>query len=106
MAGTGVYGELSSEEVARFGVVAHIFDVNGDGRLVGQERIGMERLNDSLRMFAMLDRNRDKRLTAYEVGFSPLAPRFYRIDRNRDRVLSRQEVRDEALRAYRYGRRG
>jgi Ca2+-binding EF-hand superfamily protein len=106
MAGTGIYGRLSSEEVGRFGHLAHYFDVNDDGRLVGAERVGMDKLNDSLRLFKMLDRNGDLRLSAYEVGFSALAPRFYRMDLNRDRRVSRQEVRDEVLRSFRAGECG
>jgi hypothetical protein len=106
MAGTGVYGRLTSEEVGRFGNLAHYFDVNDDGRLVGAERVGMDKLNDSLRLFKMLDRNGDLRLSAYEVGFSALAPRFYRMDLNRDRRVSKQEVRDEVLRSFRAGECG
>ncbi|HKE19289.1 MAG TPA: hypothetical protein VKB80_30645, partial [Kofleriaceae bacterium] len=103
MAGTGVYGDLASDEVARFGQLAYLFDSNRDGRLIGVEWRGMDRLIDSLRLFKTLDRNGDRALSAYEVGFSALAPRFRLIDVNRDRVLSQQEVRDEVLRAYRNG---
>jgi hypothetical protein len=106
MASTGIYGRLTSEEVARFGNLAHYFDVNDDGRLVGAELTGMTKLNDSLRLFKILDVNGDLRLSAYEVGFSALAPRFYRMDLNRDRRVSRQEVRDEVLRSFRAGECG
>jgi hypothetical protein len=103
MAGTGAYGNLASDEVGRFGQLAYLFDSNRDGRLIGVEWRGMDKLIDSLRLFKTLDRNGDRALSAYEVGFSALAPRFRLIDANRDRVLSQQEVRDEVLRAYRNG---
>jgi hypothetical protein len=106
MAGTGVYGELTADEQARFTQLAPLFDSDSDGRLVGAERTGMDRLIDSLRLFARLDRNGDHYLSTFEVGFSALAPQFYRIDVNRDRYLSRQEVRDEVLRSYRAGHCG
>jgi hypothetical protein len=101
MAGTGVYGRLSQDEVARFAQLAGRFDANSDGRLVGMEWRGMDKLIDSLRMFQRLDYNRDKYLSAWEVGFSIFAPRFRVIDMNRDRVISQQEVRDDVLRTYR-----
>ncbi len=63
----------------------------------------MDKLIDSLRLFKMIDRNGDKRLTAYEAGFSALAPRFRIMDVNHDRLVSQQEVRDEVLRMYRNG---
>jgi hypothetical protein len=103
MAGSGTYGQLTQEEVQRFGNLAHIFDTNRDGRLLGIEWRGMDKVNDSLRLFVMLDRNHDMVLTPYEVGFSALAPRFYAIDKNRDRLVSRQEVRDEVIRSFRAG---
>lgn len=103
VARSGVYGELAQDEVQRFGQVAYLFDLNRDGRLVGGERHGMDKLNDSLRLFKSLDRNGDLRLTAYECGFSALSPRFRIMDTNRDRLLSQQEVRSEILRAYRSG---
>jgi hypothetical protein len=101
MAGTGVYGRLSQDEVQRFGQLAGRFDANSDGRLVGFEWHGMDKLIDSLRMFKMLDINGDRYLSAWEVGFSMLAPRFRVIDTNRDRVITQQEVRDDVLRTYR-----
>lgn len=103
MAGSGVYGSLSSEEVLRFGQLAGRFDVNSDGRLIGVERRGMDRLITSMRLFERLDRNNDRRVTAYEAGYSSLAPRFRLMDENRDRVITLQEVRDDVLRAYRAG---
>jgi Ca2+-binding EF-hand superfamily protein len=103
VARSGVYGELAQDEVQRFGQVAYLFDVNRDGRLVGSERRGMDKLNSSLRLFKMLDRNGDLRLTAAECGFSALSPSFREMDTNRDRRLSQQEVRSEILRAYRAG---
>jgi hypothetical protein len=103
MASSGVYGTLATAEVQRFGQLAYLFDSNRDGRLIGVEWRGMDKLIDSLRLFRTLDHNGDRQLSAYEVGFSPLAPRFRLIDRNRDRLLSQQEVRDEVLRAYRNG---
>jgi hypothetical protein len=103
MAGSGVYGTLAADEVQRFGQLAYLFDSNRDGRLIGVEWRGMDKLIDSLRLFRTLDHNGDRQLSAYEVGFSALAPRFRLIDRNRDRALSQQEVRDEVLRAYRNG---
>ena len=101
MAGTGVYGRLSQDEVHRFAQLAGRFDANSDGRLVGMEWRGMDRLIDSLRMFKTLDLNGDRYLSAWEVGFSIFAPRFRVIDKNRDRVISQQEVRDDVLRTYR-----
>jgi hypothetical protein len=103
VARAGAYGELAQDEVQRFGQVAYLFDLNRDGRLVGGERHGMDKLNSSLRLFKSLDRNDDLRLTAYECGFSALSPRFRIMDTNRDRVLTQQEVRSEILRAYRSG---
>ncbi|HTE53499.1 MAG TPA: hypothetical protein VK698_21740 [Kofleriaceae bacterium] len=106
MVSTGAYGQLSSDEAGRFVQLVRYFDLNADGRLIGGERVGMDKLIDSLRLFKQLDRNRDKVLTAYEVGFSIFSPRFYFMDLNRDRLLSQQEVRDEALRSYRDGECG
>ncbi|HWM84733.1 MAG TPA: hypothetical protein VNO33_02820 [Kofleriaceae bacterium] len=103
LAGTGVYGQLSSDEQGRFGQLAPLFDANRDGRLVGIEWRGMDKLIDSLRLFKTLDRNGDRYLSAYEVGFSALAPRFRVMDRNHDRYVSQQEVRDEMLRQVRTG---
>ena len=103
MASSGVYGSLSPVEVKYYGQLGFRFDANHDGRLVGVERRGMDRLIDSLRLFERLDRNDDRQLNRFEVGFSALAPRFYQIDRNGDRLVSRQEVRDDVLRAYRAG---
>lgn len=101
MAGTGVYGVLTRDEEARFAQLAPLFDTDSDGRLVGEERVAMDQVIESLCLFVRLDRNGDRFLSAYEVGFSALAPRFYRIDVNRDRYLSQQEVRNEILRTYR-----
>ena len=106
MVSTGAYGQLTSDETSRFIQLIGYFDVNADGRLLRAERAGMDKLIDSLRLFKRLDRNRDKVLTRYEVGFSTFSPRFYFMDRNRDRYLSQQEVRDEALRSFRDGERG
>lgn len=103
MANSGVYGRLTTDEEQRFAQLAYLFDGNRDGRLIGVEWRGMDKLVDSLRLFKMLDRNGDRQLTAYEVGFSALAPRFRMIDVNRNRLLTQQEVRDEVLRAYRAG---
>jgi hypothetical protein len=106
MVSTGAYGQLTTDESSRFVQLVRYFDVNADGRLLGSERAGMDNLIDSLRLFKQLDRNRDKVLTRYEVGFSSFSPRFYFLDTNRDRYLSQQEVRDEALRSFRDGERG
>ena len=106
MVSTGAYGQLSSDESARFVQLVARFDLNADGRLLGPERVGMDRLIDSLRLFRELDWNGDRMLSAYEVGFSMFAPRFYTIDTNRDRRVSQQEVRDDALRAFRDGECG
>lgn len=106
MVSTGAYGQLSRDEASRFVQLVRYFDVNADGRLLGAERIGMDNLIDSLRLFKQLDRNNDKVLARYEVGFSIFSPRFYFMDKNRDRYLSQQEVRDEALRSFRDGERG
>jgi hypothetical protein len=103
MAGSGTYGSLTQEEVQRFGNLAHIFDTNRDGRLLGIEWRGMDKVNDSLSLFARLDRNNDMVLTPHEVGFSALAPRFRAIDKNRDRLVTRQEVRDEVIKSFRAG---
>lgn len=103
VADAGVYGRLSRDEVGRFAHLAYLFDGNRDGRLIGMEWRGMDKLIDSLRLFQMVDRNGDRYLTAYEVGFSALAPRFRSMDANRDRVLSQQEVRDDVLRMYKNG---
>jgi hypothetical protein len=105
MVSTGAYGQLTTDETSRFIQLVRYFDVNADGRLLGAERAGMDNLIDSLRLFKQLDRNRDKVLTRYEVGFSSFSPRFYFLDRNRDRTLSQQEIRDEALRSFRDGER-
>jgi hypothetical protein len=106
MVSTGAYGQLSNDETSRFVQLVRYFDVNADGRLLGAERVGMDRLIDSLRLFKQLDRNRDKVLSRYETGFSAFSPRFYFMDKNRDRVISQQEVRDEALRSFRDGELG
>ena len=106
MVSTGAYGQLDRDETSRFIQLIGYFDVNADGRLLGAERAGMDNLIDSLRLFKQLDRNRDKVLTRYEVGFSTFSPRFYFMDRNRDRAISQQEVRDEALRSFRDGECG
>jgi hypothetical protein len=106
MVSTGAYGQLTSDETSRFVQLIGHFDVNADGRLLGAERVGMDKLIDSLRLFKQLDRNRDKALTRYEVGFSAFSPRFYFMDKNRDRHISQQEVRDEALRSFRDGECG
>jgi hypothetical protein len=100
----GVYGRLSSDEVGRFAQLAYLFDTNRDGRMIGIEWRGMDKLIDSLRLFKTLDRNGDRYLTAREAGFSALAPRFRIMDVNRDRVVSQQEVRDDVLKMYRNGR--
>ena len=103
VADAGVYGRLSRDEVGRFAHIAYLFDKSGDGRLIGVEWRGMDKLIDSLRLFRTIDRNNDKYLTAYEAGFSALAPRFRIMDVNRDRVVSQQEVRDDVLKMYRNG---
>jgi len=101
VADAGVYGKLSSDEVGRFAQLAYLFDGNRDGRLIGMEWRGMDKLIDSLRLFKMVDRNSDRFLTAHEAGFSALAPRFRIMDVNHDRLVSQQEVRDDVLRMYR-----
>ncbi len=106
MVSTGAYGQLTTDETSRFVQLVRYFDVNADGRLLGAERVGMDKLIDSLRLFKQLDRNNDKLLSRYETGFSTFSPRFYFMDKNRDRFLSQQEVRDEALRSFRDGQRG
>ena len=106
MISTGAYGQLSSDETSRFIQLVRYFDVNADGRLLGSERVGMDKLIDSLRLFKRLDRNGDRYLSRYEVGFSSFSPRFYFMDKNRDRFVSQQEVRDEALRSFRDGECG
>ena len=106
MVSTGAYGQLTTDETSRFIQLVRYFDVNADGRLLGAERVGMDKLIDSLRLFKKLDRNRDKVLSRYETGFSAFSPRFYFMDLNRDRVISQQEVRDEALRSFRDGECG
>lgn len=103
VADAGVYGRLSSDELGRFAQLAGLFDESGDGRLIGVERRGMDKLIDSLRLFKTIDRNGDKYLTAYEAGFSALAPRFRIMDVNHDRVVSQQEVRDDVLKMFRNG---
>ena len=106
MVSTGAYGRLTTDESSRFVQLVRYFDVNADGRLLGAERVGMDKLIDSLRLFKQLDRNNDKVLSRYETGFSAFSPRFYFMDRNRDRFLSQQEIRDEALRSFRDGECG
>ena len=103
VADAGVYGRLSSDEVSRFAQLAYLFDSSGDGRLIGIEWRGMDKLIDSLRLFKTVDRNGDRYLTAYEAGFSALAPRFRIMDVNHDRVVSQQEVRDDVLKMFRNG---
>lgn len=106
MVSTGAYGQLTADESSRFVQLVRYFDVNADGRLIGAERVGMDELIDSLRLFKRLDRNGDRYLSAYETGFSTFGPRFYFMDKNRDRYISQQEVRDEALRSFRDGECG
>ena len=103
VADAGVYGRLSSDEVSRFAQLAYLFDGNRDGRMIGIEWRGMDKLIDSLRLFKQVNRNGDKYLTAYEAGFSALAPRFRIMDINHDRVVSQQEVRDDVLKMFRNG---
>ena len=106
MVSTGAYGQLSTDETSRFVQLVRYFDVNADGRLLGAERVGMDKLIDSLRLFKKLDRDGDRHLSRYETGFSAFSPRFYFMDVNRDRFISQQEVRDEALRSFRDGECG
>ena len=106
MVSTGAYGQLTTDETSRFVQLVRYFDVDADGRLLGAERVGMDKLIDSLRLFKRLDRNHDKVLSRYETGFSAFSPRFYFMDVNRDRFISQQEVRDEALRSFRDGECG
>lgn len=103
VADAGVYGRLSHDEVSRFAQLAYLFDRSGDGRLIGIEWRGMDKLIDSLRLFDTIDRNGDRFLTPREAGFSALAPRFRIMDVDHDRVVSRQEVRDDVLKMFRNG---
>jgi hypothetical protein len=106
MGSTGRLGSLSIGDVTRVSQVAHIFDQNKDGRLLGVEKRGLDLYLEAMRSFDRADRNRDGKLTIGERRRAgPALFGDLRIDdRNRGRQLTRAEVRSAVVASFRAGR--
>jgi Ca2+-binding EF-hand superfamily protein len=59
---------LSRSDRVHLARIAHLFDIDGDGRLTREEKQAVTRLIRSRRVFARMDRNSDNNLSRREAG--------------------------------------